>query len=495
MITTKQVTIVYTNDFHAQDQPVRATWVSGSPLMGGAAHLATYIRNVRSEEENVLVLDAGDILTGPPISTLTEGEAPIDLYNYIGYDAVAVGNHEFDHGWQRARELLNKAQFPFLSANIFYKNTNILFAKPYEIIDTGDVRIGVIGIHGKKAGLETIQLDRVTELEFRSQESILQEYVNLLRPHVDLVVVLAHQGVPAEQGTEDREVDVERDFEEDVYIVNNVTGIDVLIAGHCHKSIAEPYVAPHTGTLLVSTRGLGTVAGYLNLTVDVNAKKVVEHKGHLVPIYSDEIEADPILTSRLKYWDEKLKVLIDQPIGQATAAFTRNYFEESTLGNLITDAVRDFTNADIAFQVGGGLRADVEQGVVTYGDIMNVVPFNSEIYLMEFSGTDLLELLEQSAGMVSGVLQQSGLTLVVNTKREMGERVVSAIFKGQQIERVNTYTIAVNAFIRSGGDGFTGFLKGKNVRSTNVIEREIVVDYIKKLETIAPKVEGRIILQ
>lgn len=166
MTAMKQLTILYTNDFHAQDYPVRATWVSGSPMMGGAAYLAGYVNQVRAEEKNVLLLDAGDILTGPPISTLTEGEAPIDLYNYIGYDAVAVGNHEFDHGWQRARNLLSYAQFPFLSANIFYKNTNILFAKPYEILDAGDVRVGVIGIHGKKAGLETIQLDRVTELEF-----------------------------------------------------------------------------------------------------------------------------------------------------------------------------------------------------------------------------------------------------------------------------------------------------------------------------------------
>ncbi|MNJ51781.1 Trifunctional nucleotide phosphoesterase protein YfkN precursor [compost metagenome] len=126
---------------------------------------------------------------------------------------------------------------------------------------------------------------------------------------------------------------------------------------------------------------------------------------------------------------------------------------------------------------------------------MNVVPFNSEIYLMELSGTDLIYLLEQSAAMVSGVLQQSGLTLVIDTKKEIGERVVSAIVNGQQVERENTYTIAVNAFIRSGGDGFTGFLKGTNVRSTSVVEREIVVDYIKKLQTIAPKVEGRIILQ
>jgi len=491
----KEVTIVYTNDFHAQDKPVRATWVEGSPMMGGAAHLAAYVKKVRAEETNVVVLDAGDILTGPPISTLTEGEAPIDLYNHIGYDAVAVGNHEFDHGWQRARQLLSRAQFPFLSANIFYKNTNILFAKPYEIIDAGDVKIGVIGIHGKKAGYETVQLSLVTELEFRSQESILQEYVNVLRPHVDLVVVLAHQGIPAEQGTEDREVDVERDFEEDVYIINNVTGIDVLIAGHCHKSIEKPYVAQKTGTLLVSTRGLGTVAGYLNMKLDSVTKKIVDYDGYLKPIMSDEITPDPVLVERLNYWDEKLQVLIDQKIGYATDSFTRNYFEESTLGNLITDAVREYTNVDAAFQVGGGLRADVVKGDITYGDMMNVVPFNSEIYVMDMKGDDLLYLLEQSAAMRSGVLQQSGLTLVIDVSREIGNRVLEATMNGQPVSLDNQYSVAVNAFIVSGGDGFTGFLRGRNVRSVSIIERELVVDYIKKMKTITPRIDGRIIVK
>lgn len=323
----------------------------------------------------------------------------------------------------------------------------------------------------------------------------MQEYVNLIRPHVDVVVVLAHQGVPAEQGTEDREVVVERDFEEDVYIINEVSGIDVLIAGHCHKSIEEPYVAKKTGTLLVSTRGLGTVAGCLQLTIDAEAKKIVKYTGRLEPIYSDELEPDPAVADRLAYWDEKLKVLIDQPIGEAVSEFTRNYFEESALGNLITDAVRDYTKADMAFQVGGGLRADIAQGTMTYGDIMNVLPFNSEIHVMDMSGVHLLELLEQSAAMRSGVLQQSGLVLTFDPSKEIGQRVVSAVVNGQPVQQEQSYTIAVNAFIVSGGDGFTGFLKGTNVRNISMIEREIVVDYIKRLQTIEPKLDGRIMIQ
>ncbi|WP_159882037.1 bifunctional metallophosphatase/5'-nucleotidase [Paenibacillus puerhi] len=495
MATIKELTILYTNDFHAQDKPVRATWVEGSPMMGGAAYLASYVKKIRASEENVILLDAGDILTGPPISTLTEGEAPVDLFSCIGYDAVAIGNHEFDHGWQKTKQLLYQARFPFLSANIFYKNTNILFAKPYEILEAGDVKVGVIGIHGKKAGYETISLDQITELEFRSQESVLQEYVNLLKPHVDLIVVLAHQGIPAEQGTEDREVVVERDFEEDVHIINQVEGIDVLIAGHCHKSIEQPYVAKKTGTLLISTRGLGTVVGYLNLKIDMDARAIVDYNAHLEPILSEQMEPDPELEARVAYWDDRLKVLIDQKIGYATGNFTRNYFEESTLGNLITDAVRSYTHADAAFQVGGGLRADIVKGDITFGDVMNVIPFNSEIHKIDMRGDNLLYLLEQSAAMTSGVLQQSGVTLVIDPSRDIGERVIEATINGSRLEKDRYYCVAVNAFMLAGGDGFTGFMKGENIRNTYVIERDIVVDYIKKQEQIEPQLSNRLIIQ
>ncbi|MNZ90443.1 Trifunctional nucleotide phosphoesterase protein YfkN precursor [compost metagenome] len=125
---------------------------------------------------------------------------------------------------------------------------------------------------------------------------------------------------------------------------------------------------------------------------------------------------------------------------------------------------------------------------------MNVVPFNSEIYCMEMSGHDLLHLLEQSASMVSGVLQQSGLTLEIDPSREIGQRVVSAIIGSEALDLEKTYTIAANAFIVAGGDGFTGFLKGINLRSTSVIEREMVVDYIKKKVHVAPGLNGRIII-
>lgn len=491
-----ELTILYTNDFHAQDKPVRATWVGGSPMMGGAAYMATYINKIRNTEPNVLVLDAGDIITGPPISLLTNGEAPVDLFNAIGFDASCIGNHEFDHGVPNARKLVAQAQFPFLNGTIFYKGTNILFAKPYEIIEKGGLKIGIIGIHGKRAGYETIQVDLVKDLEFREQEALLQEYVNLLRPHVDLVIVLAHQGVPAEQSTTDREVVVEEDFEEDVRMCNNVKGIDLMITGHAHKTIIKPYVAKETGTLLCSTRGLGTFVGYLKLHLDKKQKKIVSYDGHLEPIYSDQIVPDSSVAARVKYWEDRLNELIEEKIGYTNENLTRNYFGESSIGNLITDAVRNYTNTDLAIANPGGLRADIDKGDITVGNVIEVFPFNNNILVLEMEGSDLKDVLEQSASMnVAGVLEKSGIQLKINASLPLGQQVVEAIINGELLQENRIYTIAVDDFTGKGGDGFTTFLKAKNIRDTSINMRDVVIEYIRKLGNITHAIEGRIVVE
>ncbi|WP_282942517.1 bifunctional UDP-sugar hydrolase/5'-nucleotidase [Paenibacillus sp. RC67] len=489
-----ELTILYTNDFHAQDKPVKATWIEGEPMMGGAAYMASYINEIRASEPNVLVLDAGDIITGPAISFLTNGEAPVDLFNAIGFDASCIGNHEFDHGVPNARKLVAQAQFPFLSGSIFYKGTNILFAKPYEILEKGGLKIAVIGIHGKKAGYETIQVDLVQDLDFREQESLLQEYVNLLRPHVDLVIVLAHEGVPAEQSTTDREVHVEEDFEEDVRMCRNIKGIDLMITGHAHKSILKPYLVKETGTMLCSTRGLGTFVGYLKLKVDKSIRKITSYEGHLEPIYSDQIKPDPVVAARVQYWDDRLKQLIDQKIGYAEEALTRNYFGESVLGNIITDAVRLYTEADVVFTNPGGLRADVEQGDITVGHIISVVPFNNNVLVMDMTGRELKEVLEQSARMSAGVLEQSGVTIVIDPSAESSERLVEVLINGQPLDESRTYKIASDDFTCKGGDGFTAFGAAAHVKDTSMIMRDLVIEHIRKLGHIKPMLENRIVV-
>ncbi|MFC1717545.1 bifunctional metallophosphatase/5'-nucleotidase, partial [Candidatus Poribacteria bacterium] len=285
-IYAEELVILYTNDLHAQVEPMKATWLENKPLMGGFANIAAYVDEVRAAKQNVVFFDAGDMLTGPAISSLTQGEAVFDIVNTMGFDAATFGNHEFDHGWKNTKKLLYQADFPVLSANTFYEGTNILFAKPYEIIEKGDLKIGVIGILGKRCGDGTIMATSRQGIEFREQEAIIQEYVNILKPHVDLIVLLAHEGkldpqlftAEADPQRVFQEADPQRILQKDVEIAKNVKGIDVLITGHLHKGVEEPIFVEETGTLIVSAYGNGIVVGCLGL--------VIKQFTHLVLPYS-----------------------------------------------------------------------------------------------------------------------------------------------------------------------------------------------------------------
>lgn len=487
--TKKEITLLYTNDVHAQVEPMVATWEDDQPMMGGMAYYASYINKIREEEENVAYLDAGDLITGPSISTITEGEAIIDLFNYLDVDASVYGNHEFDHGTDQANSFIEQANFPLLAANVFYKDSGEQFAEPYKILDINGVKVGVIGILGKEAAEDTIFKLNVENLEFREQAPIVQQYVDEIEDQVDLVVLLGHEGQAAKQGLKVDKVDVEDKFAKDVEVANEVDGIDVLISGHAHLPIDKPYQAD-SGTLIVSTRGLGVQVGYLNL--EIKDGEIVNYKGHLEDIYSDKIEPDPTVQERIDYWNEQMAELTNEEISNASQQLTRTYEDDSMLGNLSADAMRAVTGADVALQHPGGLRTDVEAGPLTAGEAISVLPFPNSVYTMTLTGEHLLEALEQSAGMKYGILSPSGIIMTVDLSAEVGSRVVEATVNGQAIDPAGKYVVALDAFIALGGDDFSAFTKGTNVVSTDYTGADALIAHLKTLDDASANVEDRV---
>jgi 5'-nucleotidase len=485
----KEVTLLYTNDVHAQVEPMAATWEDDQPMMGGLAYYSSYINKIRAEEKNVAYLDAGDIITGPSISTITEGEAAIDLFNYLDVDASVYGNHEFDHGVERADSFMDQANFPLLAANVFHKDTGEQFGDPYTILDINGIKVGVIGILGKRAAEDTIFKLIIENLEFREQAPIVQQYVDEIEDQVDLIVLLGHQGQAAKQGLKVDSVDVEDKFAKDVEVANEVDGIDVLISGHAHLPIEEPYVAD-SGTLIVSTRGLGVQVGYLNL--EIQDGDIVNHKGHLEDIYADEIEPDPAVQERIDYWNQKMADLTNEEISYASQQLTRTYEEDSILGNLSADAMRAVTGADVALQHPGGLRTDVEAGPLTVGEAISVLPFPNSVYTMTLTGEHLLEALEQSAGMNYGILSPSGAEMTIDLSAEVGSRIVEATVNGKEIDPAAEYVVALDAFVALGGDDFTAFTKGTNVESTDYTGADALISHLKTLDDTSANVEDRV---
>jgi 5'-nucleotidase / UDP-sugar diphosphatase len=194
-VDSKIVTLLFTNDFESTYDPVPAFWRDDMERIGGIAQMATLVDDLRGSEANVFLFDSGDIFTGI-LAKLTLGEISFELMNTMAYDAMAIGNHEFEYGWRELERQKHRVPFPVLGANLFYKGTDIPFAQPYSIIERNGIRIGVIGILGQDAAT-ALNPPNIAGLDVRDPKVIVPEYVKLLRPDVDLIVLLTHQGKTA----------------------------------------------------------------------------------------------------------------------------------------------------------------------------------------------------------------------------------------------------------------------------------------------------------
>ncbi|NOZ93437.1 MAG: bifunctional metallophosphatase/5'-nucleotidase [Acidobacteria bacterium] len=488
-----ELTILYTNDIHAQVLPMRAGWLEGQPRIGGFAHIATLVERFRKTRDNVLLLSAGDVMTGPPISRLTKGEAIFDLMNVMGYDAMCLGNHELDQGWRNTVRRINQADFPVLAANIFFKGTEIPFAMPCTILQRGPVRIGIIGILGRTAALETINRRLVTALEFRDQIGVVRGWVAKLRPHVDVLILLAHEGVAGMQSS-NAEGAPQRELTKDIQVASAVPGIDVLITGHAHRGVEVPIAVPGTSTLLVSTYGLGTRLGRLTLTLDPETRRITGHDGKLIPVFSDRIPPDPVVAARIASWERKVTAITGEVIGHSTIDLTRDYYGESPLGDLTADAFREAAHTDIAITNSGSLRADIPKGDVTVGEVLAMYPFENPVVRVKLSGRQVKALLEHGATFAYGVAQVSGLSVTIDPGRPQGKRITAVEVGGEPLDPGAIYSVATSDYLADGGDGYVTFQQGADMEPVGIFCTEAIIRLIRKRKTLHVATKPRIIV-
>jgi 5'-nucleotidase/UDP-sugar diphosphatase len=456
----REVTILYTNDFHSAFDPIPAYWLKGSPKLGGAAQLSTLINQIRKRERTVFLFDTGDMFTGM-LSNLTRGEALMEMMMSMNYDAMAIGNHEFDYGSDNFEKQMNRVPFPVLGANIFYKGTNHRYSRPYTIIERDGIRLGVIGIIGQDARSVALP-SGVTNLDFLDPIPVVRVLVKELKPHVDLIVVLAHQGKTGPMQTDaEARPDVQRDFDEDIRLCGEVEGIDVFVGGHAHRGIEKPYVHPKTGTLIVQTYGYGTRLGYLKLRL--KGKKVVSHEGELLKVWSDQLAPDPAVAAKIKAYKQQVAPQIGRVVGRLKARLVRDYRAESSLGSFVADVMREVGGADVAFENAGGLRADLPEGEVTNGDVLDALPFLNSLVVCDMTGAQIREVLEQGFSLERGMIQVSGLRATYDLSRPIGRRLTELQIGNLPVNDQKTYRVATNSFLAQGGDLYQTFLDRKSV--------------------------------
>jgi len=362
----REVTLLYTNDFESAYDPIPAYWRDDVERVGGIAHLAALIDRERTNASISFLLDAGDIFTGT-LAKLTHGELPFELMITMGYDAMCIGNHEFEYGWWVLRDAMQRAPFPVLAANLFYEGTDIPFTQPYTILERGGIRVGVIGIFGQDAAT-ALYPPHLKGLEVRDPVASARSAVAKLRPDVDLVVLLTHQGKTAPMQTDDEaDLSVQRDIDADVHLAGAVDGIDVLIGGHADAGQETPFIHPETGTLICQTYGQGTRLGYLKIVLDRAAGTIMDHDGQLLVVDSDALDPHPRVAAKLAAYRARYPET-DEIVGRTKDRITRRYNEESDLGNLFADILRDHGSTDIGIVHSGGLRAIHRSGLCSRND-------------------------------------------------------------------------------------------------------------------------------
>ncbi|MGA7990138.1 MAG: 5'-nucleotidase C-terminal domain-containing protein [Thermoanaerobaculia bacterium] len=479
----REVTILYTNDFHSAIDPIPAYWRAGSPRLGGAAQIATLINRIRAREKTTFLFDSGDLFTGT-FSFLTKGEALMRLWDVLRVDAMAIGNHEFDYGSGVFTPLMKGASFPVLGANIYDRTTGRRYSSPSVVLERDGLRVGVIGIIGLDARSVALP-SGITSLDFTDPVAEVRAAVKELRPKVDLVVVLAHQGKtgPMQTDAEGRP-EVQRDFAEDIALAGAVPGIDVFVGGHAHRGIERPYVHPKTGTLIVQTYGYGTRLGYLKLKLKDG--RVADYHGELLEVRSDELPPDPDVVRLLAPYRDEARKAAGAPAGTLVKRLVRDYRAESSLGDFVTDVMRRKAGADLAFQNAGGLRADLPAGEVTRANVIDALPFVNSLVTLEMTGRQIREVLEQGLTLERGLVQVSGLTGTYDLGHPIGSRLLSADVGGRPLDDARPYRVATNSFLAQGGDLYTTFLSASKVSDGGVLLSEVVVEALREAGRTEP---------
>lgn len=494
---TYQITVLHTNDHHGR------FWKNSDGEYGMAAR-KTVIDGIRADVAAKggysLLLDGGDVNTGVPESDLQDAVPDFKGMNLMGYDAMAVGNHEFDKPLSVLKMQRDLAKFPMLSANI-YEGGERKFA-PYKIFNLGGVRVGVMGLTTEDT-FKMVHPDNVKRIEFRSVIAEATQVVPELRAKADVVIAATHMGhyEDGKHGTQ---------APGDVAMARAVKGIDLVVGGHsqnaaCMKAenVLDREYVPGTeckpdrqnGTWIVQAHEWGKYVGradfeYRNgefklikyALIPVNLKKTVKtadgksSKVNYAQEFAENKDMLALLTPHQEFGQQKLGIQIGATDARLEGDRTVVRAKPAAMGMLIGMAMMDKTKADFSVLNSGGVRDSIPAGPITYKDVLKVQPFSNTVATVDLTGVEVMAYLNAAAKMSvgSGAFPQfAGVKLVI-----AGDKVSSATIQGAAIDPAKTYRMAINNFQASGGDGYPKMTEHPTYVNTGFVDADVLRAYI-----------------
>jgi 5'-nucleotidase/UDP-sugar diphosphatase len=484
---TYELTLLHTNDHHGTVLPNNSR--------GGLAERASYIKEVRAANPQVLLVDVGDINTGSALSNMFAAEPDILSYNLMGYEAATFGNHEFDGSQEKLLNQITQAEFPFVCSNIKTADGKYLGSQ-YLIKDYEGFRVGIFGI----TTLRTLVIASPDKsLTFINEIEAAKEVVDILRNQekADIIIALTHIG------------DV-KEFSDHVVspeLAEAVPGIDIILDGHSHSFFEAPKVV--AGTYIVSANEWGKYVGEGKLSI-VDGK-LVKFDWKPVEINNkDKIvyKPDPAVTALLAPYIEKANASLKEVVGQAAEAFVfgnrLTRYQETSLGNMITDAnVWYFKtvynqNIDFAFHNGGNIRAELPKGPITQEQILTILPFENYLYIVSLKGSGIIELFNfigtvpQGAGGFPQFSKEVRYTIDKSAGQDKGE-IKDLTIGGAPVDPNKTYRFCTNDYLLKGGDGYVALTKSQDPFNTSLLLSYVVIEYIRSQNgVITPSTDGRL---
>lgn len=499
--TTFNITFYHINDVHAHlDQFSSSGTDCTNPsrgCYGGYARVKTVLDNSRPNKTNSLFLNAGDEFQGTLFYNFYKGWKTAKTLNQLGVDAMTLGNHEFDGGDDELAAFINNVTFPILSANLRSADPTLnQSVKPYTLFT--DYGLAVIGVTTAETGQLSNPGNGTTFTDATASVQAAIDQIKTAHPEICRIVALTHIG-----------------YEEDILLAQQTTGLSLIIGGHSHTLLgnmtgsqgAYPTIETNPDgdeVFIVTAYRWGEYLGYVDITYDVATGAVIEYRGAPVHL-TNSTKQDEGLQAQINAWREPFEEFASEVVGSTSVYLGSETCqeEECLLGDVMADAMlvyRQASNPDVDFVIinAGGIRAPIDQGDITRGEVLTSFPFGNAVVELEYTGQEIQDVLEgivsevnqANGGAVTSFLQlSSGIRVVYNPDGELGSRLVNVTIGDAELDPAATYTLVTLDYLAGGGDNF---FEERTDYITLDLQADVLVSYLAAESPIDVAIDGRI---
>lgn len=500
------ITIVGTTDLHGNIFPI--DYYKNAPDNRGLAKIATLIKRARLENPNTLLLDSGDTIQGTPLEYYhnKKNNRPPDpmmlVMNSLNYDAMAVGNHEYNFGLQVLEKARSEARFPWLSANTYDKGTDRTHYQPYLIKELAGVRIGVLGL--TTPGIPNWENPPNYEgLEFHEPVSEARKWVAILRDKekVDLVIVSMHMGLEEDLRTGETNPGQVPNENEALAVAENVPGVDLILMGHTHRDVPSLYL---NGVLLTQADYWGKHVARVDIYLDKDRDRwrIYAKSARTLPA---DVDPDQQVLKMAETYDRETQTWLSRPIGESAKELTARdaRFRDTAILDLIQRVQLEAGKADVSMAASFNADARIPKGTMSVRDIAGLYVYENTLVVLEVTGQQLKDALEHSAryfrafepGKTAAELVDEkipaynfdvaeGVTYDLDISKPFGQRIQNLRFRGQPVSPTQKLRLATNNYRVNGGGGYTMYKDAPVVYRSSEEIRDLIIDWVERHKTI-----------